>query len=65
MYQHWKSKVSILQEGPELIPRCDYCGMYMLETRLLKHVHTKKCNNVTKMRLRHRDVDMVERYVEM
>ena len=37
----------------------------MLETRLLKHVHTKKCNNVTKMRLRHRDVDMVERYVEM
>ena len=37
----------------------------MLETRLLKHIHANKCNKAMKMRLRRRDVDMVERYVEM
>ena len=29
VYQHCKSKVDIMQEVPELLPRCDQCGMHM------------------------------------
>ena len=63
MYQHWNSKVSIIQEGPELLPRCNIYGIHMPDTRLIKHRHKKRCNKVMKMRLRLRDVDMVERCV--
>ena len=37
MFRHWKSKVAILQEGPELLPRCDQCRVYMQAARLFKH----------------------------
>ena len=37
MYWHWKSKVAIIQEGPEPLPQCDHCGMYTLAARLVKH----------------------------
>ena len=46
MYKLWKLKVSIIQERPELLPRCDLCGMHMPETRMLKHRHMKRCNKV-------------------
>ena len=37
MFRHWKSKVNILQEGPEPLPRCDQCGIHMQAARLFKH----------------------------
>ena len=30
IYQHWKSKVSITQEGPEPLLWCDQCGIHMM-----------------------------------
>ena len=44
MYQHWKLKVYIMQEGPEPLPRCEKCGMHMPEARIFKHRQTDKCN---------------------
>ena len=37
MFCHWKSKVAILQEGPEPLPWCDQCRMQMQAARLFKH----------------------------
>ena len=65
MYLHWKSKVEILQEGPEMLPRCDQCGMHMSEARLSNHRRVDKCNKATERQIRRRDVDMVERCCEM
>ena len=59
LYRHWKSKVAVLHEGPEPLPRCDQCGMHMPVTRLFKHRRTDKCNKVTERRLRQRDVEML------
>ena len=29
MYRHWKSNVDIKQEVPELLLKCDQCGMHL------------------------------------
>ena len=42
MFCHWKLKVDIFQEGPELLLRCDQCRMYMQATRLFKHWQSDK-----------------------
>ena len=59
-YQHWKSKVSILQEVLEPLPRCDLCGIHFPETRVIKHRYAKRHNRGMDMRIRGRDVYMVE-----
>ena len=61
MFRHWKSKVAILQEGPEPLPRCDQCGMHMQAARLFKHRQSYKCHKLTEIRLRRRDVEMAAR----
>ena len=65
MFRNWKSKVSILQEGPEPLPRCDQCGMHMQAVRLFKHRQSDKCHKSTERRLRRRDVEMAARCGEM
>ena len=50
MYRHWKSKVSIMQEGPEQLPRCDQCGMHMPTARIFKHGQSNKCHKATERR---------------
>ena len=65
MFCHWKSKLSILQEGPEPLPRCDQCGMHMQATRLFTHRQSYKCHTLTKRQIRRRDVDMMVRCGEM
>ena len=40
LYRHRKAKISILQEGPETLPRCDKCSMK-------KHKQTAIYNRVT------------------
>ena len=61
MFQHWKLKVVILQEGPELLPRCDQCGMHMQSFRIFKHRQLDKCHKSTERRPRKRDTEMVTR----
>ena len=65
MYRHWKVKVEILQEGPEPLPRCDNSGMHMKAAQLIKHRRAVICHKEMDMRIRQRDVEMVERYGEM
>ena len=50
-----------MQEGSELLPRCDKFGMHIPEARLFKHRHTDKRNKATERRLRWRDVEMSAR----
>ena len=35
MYRHWKSKLGIMQEGTQPLPRRDQCGMHMPESNIL------------------------------
>ena len=65
MYQHWKSKVDIMQKGPEPLPRCDQCRMRMPAARLFKQIQTYKCNKATERQLRRIEVEMASRCVEM
>ena len=65
MFRHWKSKVAILQEGPEPLPRCDQCRMRMQAARLFKHRKSEKCHKSTERRLLRRDVEMAARCGEM
>ena len=61
MYQHWKSKATITQKGTEPITLCDHSGIKIPATRLTKHIQTAMCEKSTEMRIRQRDVEMVER----
>ena len=65
MYRHWKSKVSIMQEGTEPLPQCYKCGMHMPAANIFKHRKTDKCNKATERRTEQRDVEMAERCGEM
>ena len=56
MYRHWKLKVSIMQEGPEPLPRCDQCGMHMTAVNIFNHRQLDKCNKATERILRRIDV---------
>ena len=67
IFRHWKSKVAILQEGPEPLPlpRCDQYGMHIQSARLFKHLQSDKCHKLTERRLRRRDVEMAASCGEM
>ena len=54
-----------MQEGPELLLRCDKCGTHMQADRIFKHWHLEKFHKLTKRKLRWRDVEMAARCGEM
>ena len=47
MYRHWKSKSAISEEGLELLPCCDKCGMHMPTARIFKHRKLDNCHKAT------------------
>ena len=47
MYCQFWSKVAVVQEGAETLPRCDLCGMHILVGRLIKHRQTAQCDKST------------------
>ena len=53
-----------VQEGKDLPPRCDLCGMHMPEVWLIKHQSTQRCDRNTPMQWRRRDVAIASQYVE-
>ena len=61
MHRHWKSKVSIIREGQEPLPRCDHCGMHIPVAWMIKHRRKERCNKATEMWIRWRDVEMSEK----
>ena len=42
MYLHWKSKVAIIKDRTEPLPRCDQCGMHMPAAKILNYRQTDK-----------------------
>ena len=65
MYINFLLKVTVLQEGRDPLPRCDMCGMHMPAGRLLKHRRRACRFKNTEMRIRHRDVDVASRCLDM
>ena len=55
IFCHWKSKMTILQEGPKPLQQCDQCVM---QARLFKHQQSDKFYKFTEKNLRQRDVDI-------
>ena len=37
MFRYFRSKVEVVQEGKELLPRCDLCGTHMASVWLIRH----------------------------
>ena len=44
MYRHFRSKVTVVQEGTEPMTCCDLCGMHMTAGWLPRHRRTARCN---------------------
>ena len=65
IYQNWKVKVAILQEGPALLLWCGHWGMHTSAAQMETHRMTSRCDKSTDMSPRQRDVDMEERCGEM
>ena len=51
IFWHWKSRVAILQEVPEPLPRYDQCEMHMQAARIFKHRQSEKFHKLTERRL--------------
>ena len=61
MYHHFISKVAVVQEGMETLPRYDLCGMHMPTGRLINNRKTARCDKNTQMRWSRRDVEIAVR----
>ena len=55
------SKVAVVQEGAEPLPRCNSCIMHMPVGRLIKHKRTALYENNTHMRWRREDMAIAEK----
>ena len=54
----------MVQEGAELQPSCDLCGMHMPEGQLIKQQRTVQCDKNTNMQWRRRDVEIEDKCLE-
>ena len=50
MYRHFRSKVVVVQERAEIMPQCDFCGIHILEGRIIRHHRMSIFNKNTQMR---------------
>ena len=64
MYRHLFSRIAVVKEGREPLPRCDLCSMCVPEGRLIKHQRTKRCDRNMQMRWQSRDVAITSRCEE-
>ena len=65
MYWHWNSKVVILQEGMEPLPRCNQCGMHIPEAQQVNKRRMEICEKATEIWITWRDVDIAKRCGDM
>ena len=65
MFRHFISKVAGVQEGKDMLPRCDLSGMHMPTGRLIWHRETARCNRNSQMRWRQQDVATVDKFSEV
>ena len=64
MYRPFRSNVAVVQEGVDILPCCDLCGMHMPAGRIIRHRKTARYNKNTQMRWRSRDVAITARCLE-
>ena len=62
IYCHFRSKMAVVQEGTEPLPRCDLCGMP--DGRITSNKKTVRRNKNTQMRWRRRDVAITPRCLD-
>ena len=63
MFRHFRSRIAVVQEVREPLPRCDMCGMHMPAGRLIRHLWTERCDRNNQMSLRRRDVEIAAKCV--
>ena len=56
MYRHFFSMIAVVQEGKDLIPLCNWCGIHMTAGRMNKHQRIQWCERSTQIRWCRRDV---------
>ena len=56
MYRQFFSRIAVVQEGKDPLPRCELCGMHMPAGRLINHQRKRRCDRNTQIRWRSRDV---------
>ena len=65
MYQNWKAKVAILQEGLSPLLRCYYCGIHMPAASYCQNKRIDKRERAIEMLLQKKDVELAQRLREM
>ena len=58
MFQHFRSRIVVVQEGNEPLPRCDLCGMHIPEGGVIKNRRMAQCDQNTQIRWRRRYVEI-------
>ena len=64
MYRHFRSKVTVFQEGAESLPRCNFCIVHMPAGQIIKHKRTAICDKNIQMWWRRRDVEIPDKCFE-
>ena len=64
MYHHFISKVAVVQEGTDMMPRCDLYELHMPAGRLITPRRTPHCDKNYHTRRRRRDVAIAARCSE-
>ena len=64
MYRQFFSRIVVVQEGKEPLPRCDLCNMHMSVGRLIKHHNMKQCDSTTHMWWPRRDITITSQCAE-
>ena len=62
MFRHFWSRIAVVQEGKEPLPRCNLCGLHMPALRLIKHLQTTQYYQNMQMRWQRWDVEIAEKY---
>ena len=65
MYIHWKSKISIKQEIPTPLLRCNQYGMRIQAERMGHNIQAASYNRTMEMWLKRKDVEIDQRSGEM
>ena len=64
IYRNFLSQIAVVQEGKEMLPLCDLCGVHMPEGWLINQQRTQRCDGKTQMQWRSRDVVIVSQCAE-
>ena len=63
MFRQFRSRIAVVQEGREPLPRCDMYKIHMPAGRLIRHLRTARCDQNMQMRLRRWDVEIAAKCV--